>query len=51
MFVKFNDPTYTTIIKITNPIDTSYDIICAADLNAPKNAYLELLAHPAIIIP
>jgi hypothetical protein len=34
-----------------NPNDTSYEIICAADLNAPKNAYFELLAQPAIIIP
>jgi hypothetical protein len=32
-------------------MDTSYDIICAAERNAPKNAYFELLAQPDIIIP
>lgn len=30
---------------------TSYEIICAEALRAPKKAYLELLAHPASIIP
>ena len=48
---KFNDPTQTKTVTITSPIDTSYDTICAADLSAPINAYLELLAQPAIIIP
>jgi len=28
------------------PIETSYETICAAERNAPKKAYLELLAHP-----
>lgn len=32
-------------------IDTSYEILCAAERSAPRNAYLELLAQPAIIIP
>ena len=32
-------------------MDTSYETICAADLSAPKNGYLEFEAHPAIIIP
>jgi len=34
-----------------SPIETSYETIWAADLNEPKNAYLELLDHPEIIIP
>jgi hypothetical protein len=49
--VKFNDPVHNKTVIIIKPIETSYEIICAADLNAPKNAYLELLAQPAIIIP
>lgn len=49
--MKFNDPVNNITGKIVNPIDTSYEIICAADRNEPKKAYLELLAHPAIIIP
>jgi hypothetical protein len=32
-------------------METSYAIICAADLRAPKNAYLELLDQPARTIP
>ena len=40
-----------TTVMITSPRETSYDTICAAERNAPKNGYLELDAHPAIIIP
>jgi len=36
---------------IVKPIDTSYEIICATDLNPPSNAYFELLAHPANNMP
>jgi hypothetical protein len=48
--VIFNDPAHNITDIIINPIDTSYDIICAAALIAPKNAYFELLAHPDINI-
>jgi len=49
--LKFKEPTHKiTLIRI-KPIDTSYDTIWAADLKAPKKAYLELLAHPEIRIP
>ena len=34
-----------------NPIETSYEIIWAAERNAPKKGYFELLDQPAIIIP
>jgi hypothetical protein len=37
--------------SIVNPMETSYEIICAAERKDPRNAYFELLAHPAIIIP
>ena len=49
--VKFKDPTHNKTVIIIKPIETSYETICAADLKAPKKAYLELLAQPAIIIP
>jgi len=39
------------MLTIIKPIETSYEIICAADLKEPKNGYLELLDQPAIIIP
>jgi hypothetical protein len=32
-------------------METSYEIIWAADRKDPKKAYFELLDHPAIIIP
>ena len=42
--------TSNTVI-IMKPIETSYDTICAAERIAPKKAYFELLAHPAIKTP
>jgi len=48
---KFKEPAKRITGKTHNPIETSYEIICAAERKAPKKAYLELLAHPAIIIP
>ena len=51
MFKKFKEPTdIKTAIRI-KPIDTSYDIICAADLNEPRKGYLEFDAQPPIITP
>jgi len=37
-------------VIIVNPIATSYEIIWAAERNAPKKAYFELLDQPAMII-
>ena len=51
ILVKFNEPTHKRTVIITNPIETSYDTIWAADLSAPKKGYRELLAQPAIITP
>jgi hypothetical protein len=31
------------------PRPTSYEILCAAERSPPRNAYLELLDHPALI--
>ena len=46
---KLREPVNKITDTIVIPIETSYEIICAADLNAPKKAYFELLDHPAII--
>jgi hypothetical protein len=51
MSIKFNEPANKITGKIKRPNETSYEIICAAERKAPKKAYLELLAQPAIIIP
>ena len=48
---RFNDPAVKSIEIIIKPIDTSYEIICAADRRLPKKAYLELLDQPATTIP
>lgn len=46
---KFKDPDNKITEIIVIPIETSYEIICAAERNAPKKEYFELLDHPAII--
>jgi len=46
---KFKDPDNKITEIIVIPIETSYEIIWAAERKAPKKAYLELLDHPAII--
>lgn len=49
--VKFKLPETAITGKTIKLIATSYEIICAADLNAPKKAYFELLDQPATIKP
>ena len=51
MDIKFNEPTNTSVAIKIKPIHTSYEIICAALLRAPKKAYLELLLQPEKIMP
>lgn len=46
---KFKDPDNKITDTIVIPIETSYEIICAAERKAPKKAYFELLDQPAII--
>jgi hypothetical protein len=48
---KLKDPLNITAGKIVSPIETSYEIICAAERSAPRKAYFELLAQPPSIIP
>jgi hypothetical protein len=49
--VRFRECAQSATIQKTKPIDTSYETICAALLNAPKNGYLELETQPARMIP
>ena len=51
MSVIFNELQIQAKITIINPIDTSYEIIWAAERNAPKKGYFEVLTQPAKIIP
>jgi hypothetical protein len=47
----FEGPTHNITFVGVEPIDTSYETICAADRNAPGKAYFELLARPEIGTP
>lgn len=49
--LKFNEPTHNKIAIKIKPIATSQDTNCAAERNAPKKAYLELLDQPDKITP
>jgi hypothetical protein len=44
--IKFKEPEQRITASTVKPKETSYEIICAADLKAPNKAYLELLAQP-----
>ena len=46
-----NEPVEIIIPMIMKPIETSYEIIWAAERNEPRNGYLELEAQPPIITP
>ena len=51
MAPKFMDPVEIMTPIITRPIDTSYEIIWAAERKEPKNGYLEFEAQPPIMTP
>ena len=49
--IKLKELAQATTGNNNKVIDTSYEIICAAERKLPKNAYFELLVQPAPIIP
>lgn len=49
--MKFSELVQIKIDIRIKPMETSYEIICAALRIAPKKAYRELLAHPDKITP
>src|SRR3954454_3751185 len=51
MSVMRSDPTQSSTVMITKPIETSYETICAAERIAARNAYFEFDAQPAMITP
>src|SRR5262245_51484712 len=44
-------PAQSNTVTMTKPIETSYEIICAAERSAERNGYLEFDAQPPIMIP
>src|ERR1700754_1442412 len=51
MSVTRSEPTQSSTVMITKPIDTSYDTIWAAERSAARNGYFEFDAQPAMITP
>src|ERR1700761_9558886 len=48
---RFIEPACRITVRITRPIDTSYDTIWAAERRAPRNGYFEFEAQPPMITP
>src|SRR5215216_3065032 len=48
---RFSDPTHSSTVMMTKPIETSYDTICAAERSAARNGYFEFDAQPAMMMP
>src|SRR5438270_395088 len=46
-----SDPTQSSTVMMTKPIETSYETICAAERSAARKGYFEFDAHPAMITP
>src|SRR5262249_31430315 len=51
MSVTLSEPTHRSTQMMTNPIETSYDTICAAERSAPMNGYFEFDAQPPMMMP
>src|SRR5947209_2934931 len=51
MSVMRSEPTQSSTVMMTKPIETSYDTICAAERSAARNGYFEFDAQPAMITP
>src|SRR5215216_4794769 len=51
MSVRLSEPTHSSTVMMTKPIEISYDTICAAERNAARKGYFEFDAHPAMMMP
>src|SRR3954453_3458492 len=51
MSVMRSEPTQSSTVMMTKPMETSYDTICAAERSAARKGYLEFDAQPAMIPP
>src|SRR3954447_23386563 len=48
---RLSEPTHSSTVMMTKPIDTSYETIWAAERNAERNGYFEFDAQPAMMMP
>src|ERR1700722_18189441 len=51
MSLRLSDPAQSSTVTMTKPIETSYETICAAERSAPRKAYFEFDAQPAMMMP
>src|ERR1051326_3282073 len=49
--VRLSEPTHSSTVMMTKPIETSYDTIWAAERSADRNGYFEFDAQPAMMMP
>src|SRR5690242_5949439 len=48
---RLSEPTHSSTVMMTKPIETSYDTIWAAERSAERNGYFEFDAQPAMMMP
>src|SRR5262245_62377474 len=48
---RLSEPTQSSTVMITKPIETSYDTIWAAERSAARKGYFEFDAQPAMMMP
>src|SRR3979490_527933 len=51
ILVRLSEPAHRSTEMNTNPIETSYETICAAERSAARNGYFEFDAQPAMMMP
>ena len=51
MALRLSEPTHSSTVMKTKPMETSYDTICAAERSAARNGYFEFDDQPAMITP
>src|SRR5688572_2006160 len=51
MAERLSEPTSSSTVMMTKPMETSYDTICAAERSAARNGYFEFDAQPAMMTP
>src|SRR5690349_14766833 len=48
---RLSEPTQSSTVMMTKPIETSYDTIWAAERSADRNGYFDFDAQPAMMMP
>src|SRR6266849_3648202 len=51
MSPRLSEPAHSSTVIMTNPMETSYETIWAAERNAARNGYFEFDAQPPMMMP